>query len=85
MVKWLKKRAKSARLRKRAEEKRKDYGRPLRIIERLHLRIEVQGDIGKAANDRGDIEATKAATQRMSVLLARMRRVRDFQIREWGH
>ncbi len=56
---------------KRQADKRKDYMRPVRTAERIHLRV-------LEACERGD-------KRRAEVLIRRARRVRDYQIAVWGH
>ncbi len=69
-MKWYKNRQKKANLIELAEAKHRDFLRPVRIMNRLKMRIDEAGD-------RGDLA-------RMDVLIRRSRRVRDFQIAEWG-
>ena len=84
-MRWLKKRFKEKRLLDRAAEKHKDYQRPVRICQRLQLRINALADNGKTLAKKNDWDRSQAATDRMDVLITRMRRVRDFQIKEWGY
>ncbi len=69
-MKWYKNRQKKANLIELTEAKHRDFLRPVRIMNRLKMRIDEAGD-------RGDLA-------RMDVLIRRSRRVRDFQIAEWG-
>jgi len=84
-MRWLKTRYKKNRLIKRALKKHADHRRPIRICLRLQLRIDELGDVGKALLRDKEIDSAKAVLQRMDVLTKRMRRVRDYQIKEWGH
>jgi hypothetical protein len=70
-MKWFKKQPTNTIAEKRREEKRRDIVRPVRIAERLNLRMQ-------EACDNHDLPRAK-------VLLRRVRRVRDFQIAEYGN
>ena len=62
-----------------------DYMRPVRIAKRLQLRIDDLADEVKAFAREEKFAESALVTHRMQVLLKRMRRIRDIQIREWGH
>ena len=67
MMEWIRERKKTKRIAEIHARKRRDWHRPYRIAQRIKLRIE-------ACRDTQDVE-------RARVLLARMRRVLDFQLK----
>lgn len=66
-------------------KRQNDYMRPVRIAKRLQLRINDLTDEAKAFAREKKFEESDAVAHRMEVLLKRMRRIRDIQIRDWGH
>lgn len=66
-------------------KRQNDYMRPVRIAKRLQLRINDLTDEAKAFAREEKFEESDAVAHRMEVLLKRMRRIRDIQIRDWGH
>ena len=66
-------------------KRQNDYMRPVRIAKRLQLRISDLTDEAKAFAREKKFEESAAVAHRMEVLLKRMRRIRDIQIRDWGH
>ncbi len=71
--------------RKKKNKRQADYMRPVRIANRLQLRINDLSDDAKTFAREEKFEESDALAHRIEVLLKRMRRVRDIQIRDWGH
>ena len=66
-------------------KRQNDYMRPVRIAQRIQLRISDLTDEAKAFAREEKFAESKALSHRIEVLLKRMRRIRDIQIRDWGH